>query len=116
MKAIYSTLILLALVLAVKPARAQARPPLVPTVVNIGLRAYDTVDTCRALASGTQYERWLPTQRCAGVVAINSAFAGGAWSLDYLLRKHGHPRLAQLQWISAAGSASGIVMSIRWKR
>lgn len=84
------------------------RPPLAPTIANFGLRAADVAQSCYHMTTPGWHEHLLPVNSCAGEVAVGAGFAFGSWALDYELRKHGHPRLAQFQWVSAAGSAHGI--------
>lgn len=86
------------------------------TIVNFSVRAADTAQTCYNIYETPRWrEQILPVHSCAGVAAWNAGTAFGAWQLDRWLRAKGHPRLAQFQWFSAAGSGYGIAYSLKWR-
>lgn len=85
----------------------------IETVANFGVRAADIAHTCYHMKTVKGWhENWLPTQSCAGVAAIDLGFAGGAFTLDRLLRNK-HPHLAHFQIVSAAGAGIAVMVSIR---
>lgn len=95
-----------------KPTWRDSKPPLTPTIANFAVRTIDAVQTCQALSRGA-HEAWLHTQSCGGIAGITAGMAGGAFIGDWWLRKHNHPRLAQLQWGSTIGSGFGITYTVK---
>lgn len=102
----------LGLLAGVIPAVAQSKTE---TILNVGLRTADVVQTCYHLKQEHWREQWLHTQSCGVVAGESAAFTGGSFLLDRYLIKHGHPRLAHFQLVSAGGAGTGITYTF-WPR
>lgn len=92
------------------PAPVFDRELKIATAAHFFVRAADDAHTCNNLANGG-HEYSFPTQSCAGVVALNTAWFAGSGVLSWELARHGHRRIATaVQWIAASVDAADLLV------
>lgn len=88
------------------------RQQLLTLYVHSGMRAVDTIKTCRELSHGGR-EDWIPTQSCGGIAAWQVGSIGLALGIGWMFHRHGNHRLERITpWVGTAASAAGWTKSV----
>lgn len=88
------------------------RQQLMALYVHSGVRALDTVKTCRELSHGG-HEDWIPTQSCGGIAAWQVGSIGLALGVSWMFHRHGNHRLERITpWVATGASAAGWTKSV----
>jgi len=88
------------------------RQQLLALYVHSGMRAVDTIKTCRELSHGGR-EDWIPTQSCGGIAAWQVGSIGLALGVGWMFHRHGNHRLERITpWIGTGASAAGWTKSV----
>jgi hypothetical protein len=88
------------------------RQQLLALYLHSGMRAVDTIKTCRELSHGGR-EDWIPTQSCGGIAAWQVGSIGLALGVGWMFHKHGNHRLERITpWVATGASAAGWTKSV----
>jgi len=88
------------------------RQQLLALYVHSGMRAVDTIKTCRELSHGGR-EDWIPTQSCGGIAAWQVGSIGLALGVGWMFHRHGNHRLERITpWVATGASAAGWTKSV----
>lgn len=88
------------------------RQQLLALYVHSGMRAADTIKTCRELSHGGR-EDWIPTQSCGGIAAWQVGSIGLALGVGWMFHRHGNHRLERITpWVATGASAAGWTKSV----
>ncbi len=88
------------------------RQQLLALYVHSGVRAVDTIKTCRELSHGG-HEDWIPTQSCGGIAAWQVGSIGLALGVGWMFHRHGNHRLERITpWVATGASAAGWTKSV----
>ena len=88
------------------------RQQLLALYVHSGMRAVDTIKTCRELAHGG-HEDWIPAQSCGGITAWQVGSIGLALGVGWMFHRHGNHRLERITpWVATGASAAGWTKSV----
>jgi len=88
------------------------RQQLLAFYIHAGMRAVDTIKTCRELSHGG-HEDWIPTQQCGGIAAWQAGSVGLTLGVGWMFHKHGNHRLERITpWVGTSASAAGWTKSV----
>jgi len=88
------------------------RQQLLALYAHSGMRALDTIKTCRELSHGG-HEDWIPTQSCGGITAWQVGSIGLALGIGWMFHRHGNHRLERITpWVATGASAAGWTKSV----